>query len=79
MSEQTKFLLKVAAVGLQIKAGGNVDELVAELKALAAEAQHSLLEPQPNGEPWDEAAILAWKAAHDTETAEIRARHQAQG
>lgn len=79
MSEQTKFLLKVAAVSLQIKAGGNADALVAELKALAEEAKHSLIEPQSNGEPWDDASILAWKAAHDTETAEIRARHQAQG
>ncbi|MEO8484172.1 MAG: hypothetical protein ABI634_18315 [Acidobacteriota bacterium] len=63
-------------MSLQIKAGGNADELIAELKAMAAEAQHSILEPQPNGQPWDDGAILAWKAEHDALTAEIRARHE---
>ena len=69
------YVMKLIAVGVQVKNGGLTEQLRAELSALVAEGQQSIIEPQDDGSPWDEAAILRWKAEHDTLTAQIRDRH----
>lgn len=71
--------LKAIALGVQVGAGGLTDELRAELADLVDEGKHSVLEPKADGTPWTDADILEEKARHDALTAEIRARHQAQG
>lgn len=73
--EVLTYLMKLIAVGVQVKNGGLTDELRAELSALVAEGQDSILEPQDDGQPWTEEAILRWKAEHDSITAQIRDRH----
>ncbi len=75
MDPQVKMLLKIAAVGIQVQANGLTDELRTELVALSAEAKDSILEPQDDGTPWTDAAILNWKAEHDALMGEMRARH----
>lgn len=69
------FMLKVLAVGVQIRDSGLTDTLRAELEALIREGKDSILEPQDDGTPWDEAAILRWKQEHDALVAGIRDRH----
>lgn len=69
------YILKTVAIGIQIQASGLTDQLRDDLSALVQEAKDSILEPQENGEPWTDEAILAWKAAHDQLIAQIRDRH----
>lgn len=52
--------LRALALWIQTRANGVTDELRAKWQALADEARDSLLEPQDNGLPWDEASILEW-------------------
>lgn len=69
------YLLRLTAVGIQIKSSGLTDDLREQLALLVTEAKDSILEPQESGEPWTDDAILAWKAAHDQNLSEISARH----
>ena len=71
------YALKLTALGLKAKANGWSDDLKARWDELVAEAQDSVLEPQDNGEPWTEAAILAWFDEHERLAAELKARHAA--
>lgn len=73
------WMLKATAVAVQVKTSGLTDQLRDELAALAAEAKDSLLEPQDNGEPWDDAAILRWKRELDANVAAGLAIHQQPG
>jgi hypothetical protein len=63
------WMLRATAVAVQVKTSGLTDQLRDELAALAAEARDSLLEPQDDGQPWTEEAILAWKAELDANVA----------
>lgn len=73
------YALKLAAVGIQIKASGLTDELRDRLGALNAELRTSLLAPKPDGTDYTDDDILALAAAHHVLTDELRARHQAPG
>lgn len=69
------YVMKLIAVGVAVKNGGMTEQLREELTALVAEGQDSILEPKEDGTPWTEADIVAWKAEHDSITAQIRDRH----
>lgn len=69
------FALNLVATAVRVKNDGLTDELRSALASLVAEAQASVLGPQPDGTPWTEAALLAWQAEHDRLLAGIRERH----
>lgn len=75
MSPTQVFLLRLAATAIQVKASGEAGVLRDRLVAFGDEARDSLLEPQDNGEPWTDEAILAEKAKHDALLADISDRH----
>ena len=70
------YLMRLLAVAIEAKASGVPAELKADLEALITEGRDSLLEPQDDGRPWTDAAILSWKDAHDALIARIRTRHR---
>lgn len=74
-----EYVLKVLAAAIEARNSGVPADLKDKLEALIAEGRDSILEPQDDGSAWTEDAILAWKAAHDAEIAEIRSRHSADG
>lgn len=71
------YLMRLMAAAIEAKASGVPAALKADLEALVAEGRDSILEPQDDGEPWTDAAILAWKREHDALMARIGARHAA--
>lgn len=77
--EVLSYLMRLVAAGIQIQQSGLTATLQQQLAALIEEGKHSILEPQANGLPWDDAAILALAAEHDAHIAHIRQRHEAQG
>lgn len=76
MNQKTlTFLMKLVAFSVQAKSGGLTDELQAQAKALAAEANDSILEPKDDGTPWTAQDILDLLGVHNDLTAQIRDRH----
>ncbi len=71
----TVFVVRSVAAMALAESKGLTAEVKTTFRELVEEAKQSIFEPQDNGEPWTDEAIIAQARRHDQVIGEINTRH----